>query len=250
VRCSSAAVYGAWENNPVPLTEEAVLRPNPGYLPAILDAECERVVAEWAHAKEGRVATRLRVAPVVGAGSTSVLAGAATGSPPIVVRAPHAPVQVVHVDDVASALLLSVERSLAGVYNVAPDGWLASEDADALHPHRHLPGIPSEAAERVLDVMWRSGLGDAPPAVVPYLSHPWVVANDRIKDAGWQPSHTNEEAILLASPLESPRTWPWIVGGVLAFLLGLAGSSWWLLRRRRARRAAQVVQVIVERPVP
>ena len=105
VRLSSAAVYGAWENNPVPLTEDAVLRPNPGYLPAILDAECERVLAEWANGKDGRVATRLRVAPVVGAGSSSVLAEAATGHPPVILRPPGAPVQVVHVDDVASALL-------------------------------------------------------------------------------------------------------------------------------------------------
>ena len=101
VRLSSAAVYGAWENNPVPLTEDAVLRPNPGYLPAILDAECERVLAEWANDKDGRVATRLRVAPVVGAGSSSVLAEAATGHPPVILRARGAPVQVVHVDDVA-----------------------------------------------------------------------------------------------------------------------------------------------------
>ena len=58
VRLSSAAVYGAWENNPVPLTEDAVLRPNPGYLPAILDAECERVLAEWANGKDGRASRR------------------------------------------------------------------------------------------------------------------------------------------------------------------------------------------------
>ena len=118
-----------------------------------------------------------------------MLAEAATGHPPVILRAPGAPVQVVHVDDVASALLLAVEQSLAGVYNVASDGWLASEDADALHPRRHLPGIPYEAAERVLQVMWGSGLGDAPPAIVPYLAYPWVVANDRIRDAGWAPSH-------------------------------------------------------------
>ncbi len=238
VRLSSAAVYGAWENNPVPLTEDAVLRPNPGYLPAILDAECERVLAEWANGKDGRVATRLRVAPVVGAGSSSVLAQAATGHPPVILRAPGAPVQVVHVDDVASALLLAVEQSLAGVYNVASDGWLASEDADALHPRRHLPGIPYEAAERVLQVMWGSGLGDAPPAIVPYLAYPWVVANDRIRDAGWVPSHSNEEAILLASPAPSSSKLPWIAAAA-AFVMGALGATWWLTRRRRrARRAA------------
>jgi nucleoside-diphosphate-sugar epimerase len=229
VRLSSAAVYGAWENNPVPLTEDAVLRPNPGYLPAILDAECERALAEWAREKDQRVATRLRVAPVVGTGAHSVLAMAATGHPPVSVRPASAPVQVVHVDDVASALLLAVEESLAGVFNVAADGWLATEDADALHTRRRLPSLPEEAAERILQVMWGSGLGDAPPAVVPYLAHPWVVANDRIKDAGWSPSHTNEEAILLAAPARPPSRWPWIAAAISFVCVAVAGL--WALRR-------------------
>ena len=44
VRPSSSAIYGAWANNPVPLTEDAPLRPSPSYLPAIVDAECERLL--------------------------------------------------------------------------------------------------------------------------------------------------------------------------------------------------------------
>jgi nucleoside-diphosphate-sugar epimerase len=238
VRCSSAAVYGAWENNPVPLTEEAVLRPNPGYLPAILDAECERVLADWANGTHDRVATRLRIAPVVGPGASSVLAAAATGNPPVPLRHPTAPVQVVHVDDVASALLLAVERCLPGVYNVAADGWLRSEDADALVPHRHLVRLPYEAAERLLQVLWGSGLGDAPPAVVPYLAQPWVVANDRMKDAGWVPSYTNEEAILLASPAPRRSRLP-LIGAAGLLGVAIAGSAWWLSRRARRTHAVR-----------
>jgi nucleoside-diphosphate-sugar epimerase len=237
VRLSSAAVYGAWENNPVPLTEDAVLRPNPGFLPAILDAECERALSEWADGNRGRVVTRLRAAPVVGAGAHSVLAAAATGHPPVALRSPSPQVQVVHVDDVASALLVAVEQALPGVYNVAADGWLAAEDVGALTGRRRLPGLPYEAAERVLQVMWASGLGDAPPAVVPYLAYPWVVANDRMKDTGWVPSHSNEEAILLASPPPQGSPLPW-AAAVVAFLMGMLGATWWWTRRRsRPERA-------------
>ena len=42
---SSAMVYGAWPNNPVPLTEDAPLRPNPGVTFATQKAEIERLVA-------------------------------------------------------------------------------------------------------------------------------------------------------------------------------------------------------------
>jgi nucleoside-diphosphate-sugar epimerase len=232
VRPSSATVYGAWPNNPIPISEDAPLRPNPGYLPAVLDGECERMLADWQRARAGRVATRLRIAPVVGPGAQTPFAAAATGRPPIVVRNAAPPVQVVHVDDVVSALLLAVEQDLDGTFNVAADGWLTPEDARALLPTRHVPALPLEVAERLLAALWATGLGDVPPSLLPYLAHPWVIANDRLKDVGWKPRHTNEEAILLGSPADGPSVVPW-AAAVGAVLVGAAGATWWLTRARR-----------------
>jgi len=233
VRASSAAVYGAWPNNPVPLSEDAPLRPNPGFTPGAHDAECERVLADWAAQREDRVATRLRIAPVVGPGAQSLFANAVVGHPPVVVRGAAPPVQVVHVDDAAGALALAASEDLPGTYNVAADGWLSHEDALALAARRQLPGLPYDVAARYLGALWATGLGDAPPSVLPYLVHPWVVANDRLKRAGWAPLHTNEEAILLASPV-AHRTLPWTaaVGAVLA---GMGATTWWLTRRHHRR---------------
>lgn len=232
VRPSSAAVYGAWANNPVPITEDAPLRPNPGFLPAMLDAECERLLVQWQRERDGRVATRLRIAPVVGDGAQTVFAAAVTGRPPVHVRHGHRSVQAIHVDDAAAALALAATGELAGVFNVAPDGWLDEEGLVALVGRRQVPALPVEAADRVLQALWSSGLGDAPPSVLPYLTQTWVVANDRLKDAGWKPLHTNEEAILLATPSPSPSPLPWIaaVGAVLA---GAGAATWWLSRARR-----------------
>jgi nucleoside-diphosphate-sugar epimerase len=234
VRPSSTSVYGAWANNPLPITEEAPLRPSPGYLPAILDAECERLLAEWAGAQAGRVATRLRIAPVVGAGAGSLFASVATGNAPVRVRGAAAPVQVVHVDDAAAALDLAASTDLDGVLNVAADGWMTSDEASALLPARRMPGVPYEIAERVLSATWSTGWGDAPPSVLPYLVHPWVVANDRLKSAGWKPRHSNDEAILLATPTTESGIWPYVAAGG-AVTLGAAIGTWWLTRRRRRR---------------
>lgn len=233
VRASSAAVYGAWPNNPVPLSEDAPLRPNPGYAPASYDAECERLLAEWAGQRDGRVATRLRIAPVVGPGAQGLFANAATGHAPVVVRGAAPPVQVVHVDDAASALALAARDDMPGTFNVAADGWLSHEDALAITGRRQLPGLPYEAADRLLAALWATGLGDAPASVLPYLVHPWVIANDRLKAAGWSPRHTNEEAILLASPVEN-NALPW-AAAVGALLAGMGATTWWLTRRRRRR---------------
>jgi UDP-glucose 4-epimerase len=230
VRAASAAVYGAWPNNPVPLSEDAPLRPSPGYLPALVDAECERLLAEWAGARRERVATRLRIAPVVGGGARSLFADVALGRAPVRVRAAAPPVQVVHVDDAAAEL--ATARDLQGAYNVAADGWLSFDEATALLPHRRVPGVPYELAERFLAATWSSGLGDAPPSVLPYLVHPWVIANDRLKAAGWKPRHSNDEAILLATPATDRGILP-LLAGAGAVTAGLAIGTWWLTRRRR-----------------
>ncbi|HEY6317279.1 MAG TPA: NAD-dependent epimerase/dehydratase family protein, partial [Acidimicrobiia bacterium] len=83
VRVSSAAVYGAWANNPVPLTEAAPLRPNPGFSPAVQAAEVERLLADWRDDHPGVVVTTLRSAPVLGLGAERLPARLLLGRPPL-----------------------------------------------------------------------------------------------------------------------------------------------------------------------
>jgi nucleoside-diphosphate-sugar epimerase len=145
-------------------------------------------------------------------------------------------VQVVHVDDLVSALVLAVGNDLPGTYNVAADGWLGADDVRALLPRSLLPPLPPELLERVLAHSWASGLGDVPPSVLPYLVHPWVVANDRLRAAGWRPRHTNEDAVVegldsLPPPSHALR---YAAGAALAATLGTTVGL--LIRRRRRRR--------------
>jgi hypothetical protein len=81
-------------------------------------------------------------------------------------------------------------RGLDGAFNVAPEG---SIPGDALRP---LIGVPPRVPlpERVIRRFARWGLGTTPPALLPYALHPWVVAADRLRAAGWSPASTNEEA--------------------------------------------------------
>lgn len=238
IRVSSAAVYGAWPNNPVPLTEDAALRPNPGFAPAVHAAEVERLLAEWREEHPAVTVTTLRSAPVLGAGAERLPSRLLLGRPPLRVRGATPPVQVVHVDDLVDALLLAIPNDLPGTYNVAADGWLGADDARALLPRSLWPPMPAELLERVLARTWASGLGDVPPSVVPYLVHPWVVANDRLRAAGWQPRHSNEDAIVegldsLPPPSHAIR---YVAGAVLAAMFGTAVG--FLIRRRRRRTRA------------
>src|SRR5207253_6488256 len=107
VYASTAMVYGAWPNNPVPLTEAAPLRPNPGFTYATSRAEIERAAVEWRDATPGARLAVLRPATVL-ADQTDRLtrllrdvlpSGAGDGIPPV---------QYLHGDDLADAIVLAV----------------------------------------------------------------------------------------------------------------------------------------------
>ncbi len=160
------------------------------------------------------------------------------GRPPLRVRGATPPVQVVHVDDLVSALALAATTDLPGVYNVAADGWLDADDARALIGRANVPAIPEEALTRALERTWALGVGDVPPGIVPYLVHPWVIANDRLRAAGWAPQHTNEQAIregvaTLASTRGGPD--PRVIAGVAAGAVAVTVVGY-RVTRRRARR--------------
>ena len=194
VRVSSATVYGAWANNPVPLTEAAPLRPN-DFSPAVQGAEVERLLSAWRAARTDVVVTTLRSAPVVGPGAERLPARVQLGRPPLRVRGAEPVMQVVHVDDLASALALVAIVDLPGVYNVAADGWISTDALRAIVPRTTVPAFPSGMLRHALRATWSLGVSDVPPGIVPYLEHPWVVANDALRAVGWAPRHTNEAAI-------------------------------------------------------
>lgn len=236
VRVSTAAIYGAWANNPVPLTEAAPLRPNPGFGPGVQGAEVERVLTDWQRERPDVVVTTLRAAPVLGRGAEHLWARLLVGRPAISVRGAAPSVQMVHADDVADAIMLAVEHDLPGPYNVAADGWLNATDAAALR-RRRPTAVPAEMLARALRRLWSTGFGDVPAEALPYLTHPWVVDNARLRDAGWQPSHTNEETLIetvaaLTKPFPKGRAA--IAAGVVAGVGAAAVGTAALLRRSRS----------------
>lgn len=236
VRVSTAAVYGAWANNPLPLTEDAPLRPNPGFGPAVQGAEVERLLTDWQERHPGVVVTTLRAAPVLGRGAEHLWARLLAGRPAISVRGAAPPVQTVHADDVAAAIMLVTVRDLPGPYNVAADGWLDAADAAALR-RRRPAAVPAEMLARALRRLWATGFGDVPAEALPYLTHPWVIANDRLRTEGWAPRHTNEETLIetvaaLTKPFPKGRAA--IAAGVVAGLGAAAFGGAALVRRSRS----------------
>lgn len=242
VLVSSAMVYGALPNNPVPLTEDAVLRPDPACTFARQLASVEEVVEEWRRGASGRTVAVLRPAVTMADDGTPILARAlAAGLGQRFAEADPA-AQFVHLDDVASAIELAVARRLDGVFNVAADGWVPGERVRALAGETPRLPLPQRMREVVAALRWRFQRGPIPPGLVSYTRETWVVGNDKLRAEGWRPTVTNEQVYVEGT---EARWWTMItpkrrqelaLGGLAAAVVvavtGLAATVWWLRRRR------------------
>jgi nucleoside-diphosphate-sugar epimerase len=199
VHLSSATVYGAWPDNKVPLTEDSPLRPNPEFAFAVGKAEAERMVAEWADEHPDVSVAVLRPAVVVGTPEHPLYEALAGTRTPALSDGAR-PVQYLHVDDLADAVVLAWEKPLSGVFNVAPDAGVPEDEARALAGGVAKLTLPSRVAKAVSDWGWQLWRRGVPAEARAYATHPWAVASDRLKAAGWAPHYSSEEAIVATDP--------------------------------------------------
>ncbi len=239
---SSAMVYGALSNNPVPITEGAVLRPETTFVYARQLAAAEEAIEAWRTSSADRRVAMLRPAVPIAADGTSSIARALTAGFGQRFGDAASGAQFVHHDDVASAVALAVERRLDGVYNVAPDGSIPGDRVRALSGQRLRLPVPDRVADVVGALRWRFQRGPIPPGLRSYTREPWVVANDKLRAEGWAPTVTNEQAYVEGTEakwwtLVTPQRRQEIaLGAMIAGLIGAAvfgtvmGRRWW--RRR------------------
>jgi nucleoside-diphosphate-sugar epimerase len=240
VLLSSALVYGAREANPVPLTEDAPVRPNPSIPAAVERAQLEGMVAAWA-GERGATCALVRPSVVVGPENGRWLARSPWSTAGLQSTGGGAPVQFLHADDLAAALDIVARSGVAGPVNAAPDGWLTADQVKALKGPTPRLRVRRDLAVRLARWGARIGLAPGDPATIIAASAPWVVANDRLRALGWGPTFTNEEAYV-----DADRGGPWArltprhrqelaLGGAAAVALVGTGLVVWLVRRRLKR---------------
>jgi len=242
---SSALVYGAAPNNPKPLTEDAVLRPDVEFVFARQLASAEELVDEWRRARCGRVASVLRPVLALAEGDSSRLAAALVSGLGHRIAQDDPPSQFLHLDDLAAAVALAVRKRLDGVFNVAPDGWVAGERVRALSGERPRFPMPERMSEVVASLRWRFQRGPLPPGLRSYTREPWIVSNGRLRDAGWEPTVTNEQAYVEATEapwwtMVSPKRrqeltlGAAVLGSALVAAVAVVVGRRWRVRRRRS----------------
>lgn len=213
VYASSVAAYGFHPDNPVPMDEEWPTRPASRLFYAQEKAELEALLAEEGEQHPELALYLLRPPVVMGpnfVGGKELLPGPLAplgrvladrlGSLPFPLPAavPALPVQLIHEDDVGSALMACVlAAGPPGAYNVAADDELTLVDLarEAGVAPVALPGGVVQAAARALAAL---PLPDfVPPAAewAEALAHPAIMDTRKAKrELGWEPRHTGLEA--------------------------------------------------------
>lgn len=196
---SSAMVYGAWPNNPVPISEREPVRPVPSFGFAVACATAEALVDEWRTAAPGRTATVLRPVPVVSPERPSRLVHALADAVGGEAVSGDLAAQFLHEDDLDSAKRLVRRLRPDGIYNVAPDGAIVGERLHELSSHALNIALPAWVRESIDALRWRFANGPVPPGLREYARHSWHVSNEKLSALGWVPRVPNEEAYVAGS---------------------------------------------------
>lgn len=210
VYTSSVAAYGYHSDNPIPITEEVPPRGSPEHYYSEQKAACEAVLEETTAGSSLEVYV-LRPCIVAGPKAPALFDAMPWNMLPRPLRGltqalpllkppfpdPGTPLQLVHHDDVASAIELAVTTTSAppGAYNIAGDGVLSMSDVgDALgaRPVR----VPHSAAVATSEVIAR--LPFVPSALEWLHAGRTSVVMDTRKarsQLGWKPEHTGAETL-------------------------------------------------------
>jgi UDP-glucose 4-epimerase len=191
---SSSTAYGAFPDNPVPLTEDDPVRGVPSFPYARDKTESDRLCQLWAAAHPDRVMTIVRPCIVFGPNVHNYLVRLWT-KVPFSPDAGHLdnPIQFVHEDDLVEAMSALLLGRHAGAFNVAGDGLMTLRESYEMigTPIRRMP---LRAYRTLARATWAARLSEAPPGQIEFAQHPWVASNEKLKRvAGWSPRHTSRE---------------------------------------------------------
>jgi UDP-glucose 4-epimerase len=191
---SSSTAYGAFPDNPVPLTEEHPVRGVAEFEYARDKTECDRLSQLWAARHPERVMTIVRPCIVFGPSVDNYLLRLWTKQPfQADFGLPDPGIQFVHEDDVVEALVVLLAGRFGGAFNVAGDGVMGVAECASLIglPRRR---VPFAVMRRFAALMWRLRLSEAPPGSLAFAMHPWVVSNEKLKrETGWAPRYSSRE---------------------------------------------------------
>jgi nucleoside-diphosphate-sugar epimerase len=237
---TSAMTYGASPANAVPLREDAPLAADPdeGLVGDLLAVE--QVLRAAAEVHPGVAITVVRPAALVGPDIDTVITRHFEAPRLLTVKGGCPAWQFCHVQDLATALVTTVELGLGPAVTVGSQGWMTQEEVEAvsgMYPVELSESMALGIGQR----LHRVGILPFPPSDLAYAVYPWAVSSATLAAAGWQPAYDN--ATCLVALIESIRGHHAMAArrldrkdaalGAASAAVALVGTAAILRRRRR-----------------
>ncbi|MGH3320469.1 MAG: NAD-dependent epimerase/dehydratase family protein [Streptosporangiaceae bacterium] len=194
VLLSSAMVYGAVPDNPVPLDEDAPLRAVSGTGLVGDFLEIEQLAAQSPRTHPGLAVTVLRPAALVGPGVDTIVTRHFESPRLLAVKGGTPRWQFCHIDDLLDAIEITLGGEVDGAAAVGCDGWLEEETIEEISGLRRFE-LPAVLTFGTAERLHRLGVTPAPASELHFVVHPWVVRPAKLPAAGWCASYDNELAL-------------------------------------------------------
>ena len=193
---SSTTAYGAFPDNPVPLTEEHPVRGLPGYEYARDKTEIDRLCQLWAAQHPDRVMTIVRPTIVFGPNVDNYIVRFWTTTPFFPMLDGSDPDwQFVHEEDVVEAISRLLVERRAGIFNLTADGTIKLSEAARIAGLKTRK-MQTRVYRRIAKAAWALHLPnvEAPPGQIDFILYPWIASNEKLKrELDWTPRYTSRE---------------------------------------------------------
>lgn len=195
VAVTSAMIHGAYPARPVIADDEPPpTAPGDGHVGDLVAVEA--VLARAARRRGPRMPSImvLRPAAVVGPGVDTLVTRHFAAPRLLAVKGADRDWQLVHVDDVASAVELAVRLRWSGSATVAASPLLSPATVERLAGMRRIE-LAAVTAFGTAERLHRVGVLPVPGAELAYVVYPWTVDPARLHAAGWTATHDAEECL-------------------------------------------------------
>lgn len=196
VYTSSATAYGARAQNPLGITEERPLAPNQDSYYSLSKFQVESLARDFFAAHPGTRLTVIRAGLCVGPKTRNMFHGFWSRRASIFPsgRSPH--LQLIHEEDLGSALYLAHQKNLPGIFNVAADDAISSfwafEQAGV-----KLVKLPAGLLKKAANAAFALRLEKVSQGWLSLSEHTIHMSSDKFKKTtGWEPKWSSEQAFL------------------------------------------------------
>jgi len=187
---TSGVAYGAFPDNPKPIAEDWPVRGVSDFSYARDKTESDRLCQLWALQHPDRVMTIVRPCIVFGPNVDNYLVRAVLNNPFVPVLDGHdEDFQLVHEDDVASALIALLDGKNPGAFNLAGDGTMTWRQGGEMLGKK-IREISLKNMKRLNATMWKLRVPrtEAPAGNLDFIRYPWVLSTEKLKsETDWTP---------------------------------------------------------------